>query len=485
MRLAVGLLVFVASVASVASSGCKQSSTAQRETPPAPAPSASPAPSGLPPTKPAALQIGFAPAGDATLATRKLERVIYLKQPVAPAAMAPILETIRKRVAPLPVFTPAFADGRDGAAPRLNVIATAIEPDQTIDENMLQHFSKGLTPAQKATAHLAKGAVVIVARLDNDPDFARLRAIDVLVGEVATKLGGFIWDEDARLMFTPTTWREQHVASWQGAVPNVIAMVATHIYQEDYGTRMITLGLGAFGLPDLVIEDGGEPDSDRLGMLLMLAAQSLVEKQSVLPEGKLRVEVRAIKHGKARQVFEKLGDTKREAAALTLRLGTLKAGDADNRLWELAFAPQEEMTRYEVQTALTEAVFGKLTNDEPVNSPADDAELAAIQKRVQKRVPAMRAAVQKGLVDGEALAIKVPFEYGDDGREWMWVTVSSWSGTKVKGLLDNQPSYIKTLRLGSPVEVEQDLIADFAWKKADGSVEGMESAAVLKRRATK
>jgi len=52
----------------------------------------------------------------------------------------------------------------------------------------------------------------------------------------------------------------------------------------------------------------------------------------------------------------------------------------------------------------------------------------------------------------------------------------------IRGTLDNQPVGVAGVRLGARVEARQSRVADYLWKKANGTEEGGESIALYARR---
>jgi hypothetical protein len=113
-----------------------------------------------------------------------------------------------------------------------------------------------------------------------------------------------------------------------------------------------------------------------------------------------------------------------------------------------------------------------------------DPELAAVTARVQAHLPAVAKAFRGGLPLGEHIVVKGPFSADDGTLEWMWVSVTGWTGDVVHGRLENDPQAVKSLKLGAKVDVKQASIADYLWLRGDGTTkEGGESAEVLKRRA--
>ncbi len=87
----------------------------------------------------------------------------------------------------------------------------------------------------------------------------------------------------------------------------------------------------------------------------------------------------------------------------------------------------------------------------------------------------------KGLNPGEFIQVKAPFLTPDGSREWMWVEILSWQGTRIKGLLKNEPYNIPSLKGGSEVVVNQEDVFDYIRKLPDGSSSGNETGALIEK----
>ena len=108
--------------------------------------------------------------------------------------------------------------------------------------------------------------------------------------------------------------------------------------------------------------------------------------------------------------------------------------------------------------------------------------MKAASRQAQAKLPALRAAFNKGLAPGEFIQVKAPFDTPEGGHEWMWVEVISWDGDKIKGLLKNEPFSIPTLHGGQTVEVSQAKVFDFIHRLADGTEEGNETGRLIEKR---
>jgi uncharacterized protein YegJ (DUF2314 family) len=64
----------------------------------------------------------------------------------------------------------------------------------------------------------------------------------------------------------------------------------------------------------------------------------------------------------------------------------------------------------------------------------------------------------------------------------MWVEVTAWRDTKIRGLLANDPFEIPTLHAGQVVEVDEGDVFDYLLRHRDGTTEGNETGRILERR---
>jgi len=370
------------------------------------------------------------------------------------------------------------------APPAALVFAPEIASVAPPSAEHLAYFGRGLDAEQVKAAAASKGVLVLSWSLEADTKLERLRKAQELGLELAKKYGGFVWDETTRELYTADEWRKRRVEGWEGELPNVERHVVIHYYGTDQGKhRAITLGMVKLGLPDLVVEDVPIAHSDGVSTLITAAAQLLVEGAAVGPGGRLAVDINAIRHTGARTGYVKAAVS---GAALrgnvTFAIAKSEEGDPDNRLVEVRFDGYPGATEPERQGAGLTAILG--ARPQKVSGvKKEDAEIAAATKRAQARLPAVADAIRKGLPFGDRVSVKAPFDTDDGSLEWMWIAVSAWEGDVVRGYLENEPYDVKSLRMGAKVEVKQDSIADYVWRKADGTSEGGESSEILHRRA--
>lgn len=56
--------------------------------------------------------------------------------------------------------------------------------------------------------------------------------------------------------------------------------------------------------------------------------------------------------------------------------------------------------------------------------------------------------------------------------EWMWMLIKNWEGSKISGVLSNEPAFRKDLKPGSEIEFSQKAIMDWLIEKNGELVEG-------------
>jgi uncharacterized protein YegJ (DUF2314 family) len=64
----------------------------------------------------------------------------------------------------------------------------------------------------------------------------------------------------------------------------------------------------------------------------------------------------------------------------------------------------------------------------------------------------------------------------------MWVEVTSWSGKKNSGILQNEPFNIKNLQVGAVVEFQDEEIFDYILNRPDGTSEGNVTGEIIEMR---
>lgn len=342
---------------------------------------------------------------------------------------------------------------------------------------MLKYFGRGLTPEQAtALSHAGEAFVMDFVHPAKDR-LAALYKAQVLAEQVARDTNGLLWDADTREAFAPDKWHDWRVLGWAGDLPDVLRHTALHFYRDGQTFRAVTLGMGKFGEPDLVVEDMLASDSRGLGEVVNVAAQALVEGARTDANGQLALRLQQSRHpGVNKWEGEGLKANARKAATLLLVQGVHQDGDADNRLVRIAFDRQDGPDEHSRQAALVATLFG---SEDRVAHIRHDEKLLAARDAARAKLPALRDTFNRGLAPGEFIDVKAPFATDRGGREWMWVEVRAWKGDRIEGTLQNEPDDVKHLRSGQDVVVSQAELFDYLFKRADGKVEGNTTGAII------
>jgi uncharacterized protein YegJ (DUF2314 family) len=357
----------------------------------------------------------------------------------------------------------------------LDMKAEGIEPP-TLEQ--LKYFGRGVALEQAEAMQKSTVAAAFTFTYRAPQAFATLRLADEFMKQIATRTQGLILDVETRELYTPDQWAQQRFAPADHGFPDVRAHITIHAYQDEEYVRAITLGMNKFGLPDLVVDGFAWSLSRPLGNTINLVAQSLIE--GALPRiGDYDLDASKVKHAGARQTYEQsLLEGATPVAKLRLVDTAREDGDPDNRLIEIRFDRYEGRSVHEQQQKFVSSFFGSV--DTVAYIKHNDAVRAA-SERARKQLPALRKAFNAGLEPGERILLKAPFERTDGGTEWMWVEVSSWNGTRIRGLLNNEPEEIPDLHAGATVDVAEGDVFDYLRYRADGTTEGNETAKEIEK----
>lgn len=77
------------------------------------------------------------------------------------------------------------------------------------DLESLQYSGKGLSREQTQALQKSREAFILEFAHPKEDVWAALRTANEVVGELATKAGGFVWDEETRNVFTPDSWHKK------------------------------------------------------------------------------------------------------------------------------------------------------------------------------------------------------------------------------------------------------------------------------------
>jgi len=360
----------------------------------------------------------------------------------------------------------------------LEAITDVAEEYPAHDMEYLEYFAEGFTETQKDNVTASKNAFIVVLYYENKDAFTHSKKLFDWVHTKTKNTDFIIYDGEVREYFTPKTWKENRVDVWENGIPNAIKLLTLHSYRKYEYCRSITFGMQRFGLPDLVIEDSPCSNVNSASQLLTIIAQLLLEGNQL--EGtKFLVDLDALKNKEFKNITATiLNDNATKKATINFNTSVpMEEGDPMNTIFRVDFNNKDFKNPQAYESEVYKQVFGI---DDEITHVSHNDEITAASQRAKEKLPELRALFNEGL-DQTTLLLKAPFTTDDGGNEWMWIEVTRWRGNTIDGILQNKPYYIKNLKSGAKVTVQQEDIFDYLLYKADGTTEGNETGKLIEK----
>ena len=417
------------------------------------------------------------PAGSLLAPLTRFEFAIYYPGE-APADPLPRLKALSAATAGAPRLVDTLPE-----APTEPLLAARFDRSAQSDyappePGMLQRFGYGLSQSDAVAIGASRSVLILDFAHPTRGALPALRSASVLVERLARETHGFVWDEGTREILSPDAWHERRVLGWTGDVPQVGLQTVVHAYDNDGALRAISLGMGKFGQPDIVLQRFSGTLVAPMGFLFDMTMQAMVEGAQPTRAGQLDIDPRLVRNEKARAAILSRLKPGAPPARLGVVVGRPEEGDPSNRLMEITPARYPGADPAQRLVALSHGLFDA---EDDLRKVKHTDELLAASEAARARLPALRAAFARGLRPGETIEVKAPFKTDADGREWMWVRVEKWQGDVVEGMLANEPDLIAHLHSGQHVAVSQADLFDYSHRFADGRVEGGATEAIIER----
>ncbi|MFY2560887.1 DUF2314 domain-containing protein [Corallococcus terminator] len=401
--------------------------------------------------------------------------VVHTPKPGIPV-LPKVEELVRER------FTALRLAGEGAPLPTVRASERALKDHPLPEQRMLELAARGLSPQEQAQL-AASERVTVLEFTTEPPAFEAVRQAHALALELARASGGLLWDEHAGEFFSVEGWHERRLEGWDGGEPILQRHFNTRVYAEWDGTsRLMTAGLGTFGLPDLGVQQVPAPLSGTVGTFMNLVAQLMLEGTAIRKDGVFPITVDALKLASYREAL--LQQVPPEAPRRTL-IGLLPVDpndvEGENRLLEIIFKARPGDNPSERPYAAIAEVFG--TQAEIVHVEEDPELLAASRRAVETLLTRVKPRFQEGLELESKLLVKARFTTHDGGIEWMWVHVTRWEGSVLHGVLNSEPEAVPELKAGAPVTVGEDSLFDYILEREGGTTEGNETQRLLLERA--
>ncbi|WP_420572457.1 DUF2314 domain-containing protein [Kordia sp.] len=358
----------------------------------------------------------------------------------------------------------------------LSAIDNVSENYPVYEMEFLDYFAEGFTLAQKKKLIATKNAVLCVIFYKKKDAFTHHKKFTEWIYETIKDTDFVAYDGETREYFLPETWKTRRVDTWENGLPSIVDHITGHSYRQEAFCRTITLGMQRFGLPDLVIENTACSNVNTANHLITVIAQLMIEGQEVTVDD-FEVNLKNIKSKRLQEMLEDLMyENASKATTVSFKEATRDEGDPFNMLLEINFNNENYPNPQAFQDATFKELFG---SEDDITHVNHNEEILAASERAKKRLPALRKLFNDGLDAGNNLLLKAPFTTDDGGNEWMWIEVTKWTGETIEGILQNEPYYIKDLKSGTKVTIQQADVFDYIFQKSDGTSEGNETGRLI------
>lgn len=342
------------------------------------------------------------------------------------------------------------------------------------DIDFLRYSSNGLSDEQKEILQTSNFAILLDFLCVEDRLLSTMMNANKLITELTINKNDIIWDAETRECFTKDFWNENRLIN--DNTVNISKHITIHLYQKNDYCRAITLGMLKFGLPDICVENLSCHSNQGIASLINLTAQTLLDKKTIDEKGKLSIYIESLSNQELKSdLLNSLEENAEKKAEINLKQGIWEEGDPLNRIIEIGFPKNNPQVK---QDELVTKVFGSKDEIKYLNH---DEELIAASERAKEKIPELYDKFSKGLPVGTNLLIKFPFENAAGEREWMWVEVVKWNDKEIKGLLQNDPRIVKSLKAGQEVSKNIDDMFDYILYFPDGTQEGNETAKIISK----
>ncbi len=442
---------------------CLATSTVACEADPKATVPSPPAAASEPPADPA---LALVPAGDLRADQAVIKFAVY-GMPSGPGGVLTAAQAIHAQ--DFAGLHAVDADGR-GTTPSVLIVAPPMAEFAPPSPEELRSAGRGLSGDQMRAVQRSTEAVVMAFAGTKEQLPALHRDALRMTAAVAARTGGVVWDEDTGQLFGVDAWTKR-VAADPTQPRNVGQHIAIHSTRTDELVRQVTFGMGKYGLPDILVRDVPPASAEAMGRLVNLVAASFVTTPSLATAGQLALDVPAPAPARPK--------ASPSSIQLTLVRPERTPDLPENRVLEIVFVgPAPSL--HERQAA----VLARLTGArDRVTKSRLDPQVVEASMLAKQRLALLQPAFTQGFDERETLLVKAPFKTKDQGKEWMWVEVLTWEGDEISGILQNDPAYVDELESGARVEVAQASVFDYIHKKADGTIVGNETAALIEAKA--
>jgi uncharacterized protein YegJ (DUF2314 family) len=328
--------------------------------------------------------------------------------------------------------------------------------------DVMESIAPALSPDDRVRALGARWAVTLRGSEPATPDAIALRAVGTLSVALAIsgeRDGAWIYDVANRRIESSAEYARHMVVEPLGS--DLLRADRLYVHRYDDGenaTRLLTLGMRSFALPDLMVGPCAASDAPALANLLHDVEEHLAHERAtpanVAPPAPNAPVMAPFSVGRAR---------------LDLRHSPRREGDPENLLYWL--------TPAEATAEPTAADYARLAATvredeaharEAIKQVADEAALGRTRKAASASFAGALVAWKK--TTGAKLQIEAPFRNdGDAGpAEYMWIDVDSVDKTTIDGRLASTPALVRSHKPGDAVHLARAELFDWLVILPDG-----------------
>ena len=116
-----------------------------------------------------------------------------------------------------------------------------------------------------------------------------------------------------------------------------------------------------------------------------------------------------------------------------------------------------------------------------IKIPNEDPEMAAAKAKARANLAKFWKAFESPGPDERGFELKVALPYGRNSTEHIWTKDIERRDGKISGVINNVPRDVKTVRLGQRIEIRDEQISDWTFRRG-GKIVGNETMRPLLKR---
>lgn len=325
----------------------------------------------------------------------------------------------------------------------------------------LQYFSRGFNDKIAQEFLKSKSTISVIGLGPFDPKHELLKNLTLTVGKMANETDAFVSDVADSLTFTQESFESIRVAEIKtGQLSS--NQFGVRAYRVDQGLRTVTMGLEKFGQTNLAIPNFSEHHMGVIDSFSGILIQSVIESETKVEPGELRLDPQNFANESQRERFESL--LRPEFSGIDVELAEIEPQGGDpQELLGIVFEnePGEKLWQEQDQFLLT--IFEK-TRQISKNVDISSVE-SAIEAARTRATELLQDQTQWEAPRRLRVAISLP------QKEVVWVEVRSFEEGAGKGIMLSQPTTDRSVKSGSEITFEAEMILDFVLSDTENTIE--------------